>query len=137
MPFSKQEITITFETTVEGPNEYGKYHVPGWGWRTREEWAARVGDEKVMPSVAAMARAVVEVIDAMTPPAWRNAQPGDLLDVRIDGGEWVRALVQGSPPYWLSTADGGSWAPWVSDYAAARITDSRMVLRAGEVPSER
>jgi len=130
----EKTVAATFEMTVTGPDKHGLFGVPHYPPRTRDGWQSIAVNEGEYPMDRAVARAVVEAIDAMSQSVWRDAKPGDVLDVRIDGGDWQRALVQERSVCWLSLADGTSLAPWDNNYTSARITDSRMVLRAEEVP---
>ena len=134
----EKTVAATFEMTVTGPDKHGLFGVPHFPPRTRDGWQSIAVNEGEYPMDRAVARAVVEYIDSMSQPVWRDAKPGDVLDVRIDGGDWQRAFVQGevdqTSPYWLSRADGPDLRPWMYRDHADCITDSRMVLRAGEVP---
>jgi len=131
-------IDVTFQVTVEGPDEAGRYEALGTGWlpRTLGEWREMAANENLDFANRALAAAVVKHIEA-TLAAWRDAKPGDVIDVRIDGGKWERTVVKmDSDGDWYCHLVGTMWFPWLLLDNAESITDSRIVLRAGEVPGE-
>jgi len=133
-------IDVTFQVTVEGPDEDGRYEALDSGWlpRTLNGWREMAANERLDVANRALAAAVVKHIESTQPPAWKDAMLGDVIDVRIDGGEWERTVVKvdGDGDWFFDLGVAVRWHPWLLSNHADRINDSRIVLRAGEVPGE-
>ena len=133
-------IDVTFQVTVEGPDNVGRYCACDTGLlsRTLNGWRELAADADAYASEHAIAAAVVEHIESTLATAWKDAKPGDVIDVRINGGEWERTVVKvdGNGDWYFDLGVAVRWFPWVSPRNADRINDSRIVLRAGEVPGE-
>jgi|GEM_PF-6227997 len=133
-------IDVTFQVTVEGPDEDGRYEALDSGWlpRTLNGWREMAANERLDVANRALASAVVKHIEPTRPPAWEDARPGDVIDVRINGGEWERTVVKmdSDGDRFFDLGIAVRWHPWFFPHHAVHITDSRIVLRAGEVPGE-
>jgi hypothetical protein len=82
-------------------------------------------------AIVAIAGAAIKHYDAQAPasePAWKSWKPGDVGQVRIDGGEWETVLVGGvdsTVPTVMMRANHGDLRPWHDTSCARRLDDSR------------